>query len=728
MTSSDNLPLGNESNEALPQARDDVEITEQVYLGKPCYILKDPTTLRFYRLRPPEYLIYRMLDGKTTVEDILKALDGRFPAEEYDQQAVMSFLIMLRGANLVHVAGYSQTEYLLKRKKTLTRSIFKKLWAEFLFYRFPLFDPDKTLIYLEQHIGRILFRRATGWAVLAMLIGALALVLSNVDKLGQSQPLLSWINLLYLGGAVLLIKPIHEFGHGLTAKHFGCEVHEMGFLLLVFTPCFYCDVSDAWMIPEKRRRMWITGAGIAVEVVLAGLAAYVWALTEPKTVLNQFALNMMLAAGVNSLMFNGNPLLRYDGYYFLMDLLEIPNLKQKGSGYLWYLIRRWVFRDETAQAPIDVAGREWLVILYAIASAVYRWFIMIAITILVWTFLDPYGFGVVGAIMAIGCIYTSLLVPFGRFIKYFVEQRHSIRIRPVAASVLAGAGAAIIGFVLLIPIEQTVDVQCVLRPAEIHPLYVTQPGEILVSQNPSYVQDGQAVEAHQVLLRLTDPVLEKTADDLKFQIAQMNVQKDRSQQRGDVGEVARINAKIEGLQAQYDQARTNLEKLTLRSPSSGILQVRTKTPFHNLEGSFVPLQTEMMAIYPSGEFDAVAAMSHRDYGQIQAGQKAEVLLWAFDNEVFETQVRSKPPRPVWRLSSPAFSTAFGGEIATMPAASKEEAMEPAENTYELELRLPTDARLRDGMSGRAKIILTKKTLARTVYVWFVRTLRHDIRL
>ncbi|MCH9022530.1 MAG: hypothetical protein IID32_07175, partial [Planctomycetes bacterium] len=343
-----------EDSAPLPRARVDVELAEQVYYGKPCWVLKDPAALRYYRLRPPEHTIYKMLDGKVKMDEILQILKERFPEDEYDAQAVMNFIIMLRGANLLHIPGQSDTDYLLKRKKVLTRGFFKRLSQEYLFFKVPIFDPDKLLNVQYKYLGRLIYSRFTGICVWIMLAGALLLLIDNIDKMGQAQPLLSWTNLLYLIPALFFIKLIHEFGHGLTSKHFGNEIHEMGILFLVFTPCFFCDVSDAWMIPAKRKRMWITAAGIVVEIVLAGLATYIWALTEPKTVINQFALNVMVAASVNTILFNGNPLLRFDGYYFLMDGVEIPNLRQKGFGYLIYLLQRHVLGMKDATEPIDV--------------------------------------------------------------------------------------------------------------------------------------------------------------------------------------------------------------------------------------------------------------------------------------------------------------------------------------------------------------------------------------
>lgn len=729
----DNITLGIDSpqddSSYLPRARGDVEITEQVYYGKPCYVLKDPTTLRYYRLRPPEYTIYQMLDGKATMEDVLKVLSERFPKDEFDAQAVMGFIIMLRGGNLLHVPGDSNIDYLLKRKKMLTRGIFQRLRQEFLFFRIPLFDPDRLLNYLQERLGGIIFSRFSAIVVWGMLVGALALFFSNIDNLSQRQPLLSWINLLYLVPSLFFIKIIHEFGHGLTSKHFDTEVHEMGILFLVFMPCMYCDVSDAWMVAEKRKRMWITAAGIVVEIILAGLATYIWALTVPGSIINQFALNVMLAASVNTILFNGNPLLRYDGYFFLMDMMEIPNLKQKGTSYLWYLMQRFILGLDSATEPIDIKGREPAVLGYAICSAIYRWFIMVAIITMVWKFLDPYGWGLIGGIMALGCIYTSFITPIVKFVKFMFTQRTRLHIRLAGASILAVVfGGAVYGL-LLLPVEQSVDAQCILRPARIHPLYVSQAGFIDTGINDNLLRDSQDVTVGQTLLVLSNPQLEYEVNDLQLQIEQMKIEAYQAHQQGHNARKAQIDAEIKGLRVQYDRIKRNRDKLTIKSPIDGLVQMRTGESMANLDGKYLPLQAELLAVYAPGQFEAVAAISHRDIELIKPGQKVLIKLWARDDQVIESQVQTKPPAPVLKMSSPAFSTAFHGEVPTLASTEKEQALEPAENTYELVLPLAeVDLQLRDGMVGRAKIIIEKQTVAQTVYRWLITTLRLDLRL
>ena len=190
-----------------------------------------------------------------------------------------------------------------------------------------------------------------------------------------------------------------------------------------------------------------------------------------------------------------------------------------------------------------------------------------------------------------------------------------------------------------------------------------------------------------------------------------------------------IEFKIEGLKAQHKQAIRNLDMLTLTSPIDGIIQLHTDEPLVKLDGRYMPLQTNLFVVYERGQFEAVAAINHRDYGLIEPNLPTQIKLWSFDGEVFESRVVEKSPSPVARLYSPALSAAFGGQVPTMPAATPIEALEPAENTYQLELPIQQKELLfREGMVGKAKIQIGKKSLASLFYRWLLQTLRQDIRL
>ena len=177
-----------------------------------------------------------------------------------------------------------------------------------------------------------------------------------------------------------MTKVLHEFGHGLSCKHFGGECHEMGVMMLVLTPCLYCNVSDSWMLPNRWHRAAIGAAGMYVELVLASICTFIWWFTEPGP-LNYICLNVMFICSVSTVMFNANPLLRYDGYYILSDVLEIPNLRQKASTILNRKLGAWCLGLEEPEDPFLPKRHQWLFALFTVASAVYRWVVTFSILV-----------------------------------------------------------------------------------------------------------------------------------------------------------------------------------------------------------------------------------------------------------------------------------------------------------------------------------------------------------
>ena len=175
-----------------------------------------------------------------------------------------------------------------------------------------------------------------------------------------------------------VMKILHELGHAVSCRHYGGRCHELGLMLLVFTPCLYCDVSDAWMLRDRWRRIAIGAAGMAVELVLAAVATFLWWWSEPGW-LNSVCLDVMFIGSVSTLLLNGNPLLRYDGYYILADLLETPNLQQQAGGVVRRWVARWLLGIETPPDRLLPERGHWLLALYAVASTAYRLAVVVAI-------------------------------------------------------------------------------------------------------------------------------------------------------------------------------------------------------------------------------------------------------------------------------------------------------------------------------------------------------------
>jgi putative peptide zinc metalloprotease protein len=224
-------------------------------------------------------------------------------------------------------------------------------------------------------------------------------------------------NLVLLWFVYPVVKALHELGHAYATRRWGGEVHEIGMMLLVLSPVPYVDASSAWGFRDKRKRMVVGAAGIAVELFLGALALFVWLMVEPGAV-RAVAYNVMLISGVSTLLFNGNPLLRFDGYYVLADAIEIPNLGARSNSILGTCSSVTCSASRRPRAPAHSTGeRVWMVV-YGIASFIYRIFISFIII----TFIAG-KFFVIGILLAIWALATQVLMPVGKSLSFLFKAR-----------------------------------------------------------------------------------------------------------------------------------------------------------------------------------------------------------------------------------------------------------------------------------------------------------------
>jgi putative peptide zinc metalloprotease protein len=307
--------------------------------------------------------------------------------------------------------------------------------------------------------GLLIWLACLGWGVYSLM--------GHWDDLSRrAGGVLSVENLPLLYVAFTLIKAIHEFGHAFACKKFGeesgsgGEVHIMGIMFLVFTPMPYVDASSSWAFRSKWHRMIVGAAGMYVEMAVAGLAAVVWANTSAGAV-NAIAYNVMFIASVSTVIFNANPLLRYDGYYMLSDVLEIPNLAQRGKEYLYYLVKKYAWGVRQAQNPSHSPGeRAWL-LSYALCSTVYRWFICVAILLFVAGALF-----IVGLVLAVAAVIAWVCVPIGKFIYYLASNPELARVRPRAVISTLGVLGGLLAALGAIPVPDRYRMEAVVAPAE----------------------------------------------------------------------------------------------------------------------------------------------------------------------------------------------------------------------------------------------------------------------
>lgn len=344
--------------------RRDLIIRRQETPGGPAFVLKDPVTERFFRFSEPEYFIAHELDGATAPDVVRQRVEERFGAA-LSTETLAQFLERLSRLGLLETDG-AEAKPLVNRRKRIRGTL--------LYLRVPAFDPNRFFDWL---VPKVEFFFTPVFMVFsgALIAWAFVFTISSSNEIARDVGRLYRFDALFLAWvAILVITTAHEFAHGLTCKHFRGEVHELGFMLIYFQPAFYCNVSDAWLFPEKSKRLWVTFAGAYFELFLWALATLAWRAVEPGTWMSFLALIVMATSAIKSF-FNINPLVKLDGYYFLSDYLEIPNLRQKAFSYLQATVKRlWGSAVRDIQQVTRRERRIYLV--YGLLAVVYSYWLL----------------------------------------------------------------------------------------------------------------------------------------------------------------------------------------------------------------------------------------------------------------------------------------------------------------------------------------------------------------
>ena len=435
--------------ELRPRLRSLVQSFRQHYRGRLWYVFRDPSNNQFFRVDEAGYRFVGMLDGRRTVAEVWEACNDQLGDAAPTQGEAIQLLGQLYTSNLIHAELAADAAGMFTRyKKRMGRQV-RGYLMNVLFARVPIFDPDRLLDRLAPWLGWVFGPVGLVLWVVLLGCGLYSLAGQTDDLFDQSRNVLNPANLplLYLSFGVL--KLIHELGHGLSVKYFGkkeqvgSEVHTIGLMLMVLTPVPYVDASSAWAFRSKWRRAFVGAAGMYVELACAAAAAIVWSSTGANApTVHAIAYNVMFIASVSTLLFNANPLIRFDGYYILSDLTELPNLYQRSKDYLYYLVKQYVYGVRNPRNPAHSAGERAWFVGYGLTSAAYRVFLGVTIVLFVAGQLF-----FIGMVMAGLAIVTFLLVPWGKWAKYLASHAELSRTR--ARSVLASA-AFVLGVAALL--------------------------------------------------------------------------------------------------------------------------------------------------------------------------------------------------------------------------------------------------------------------------------------
>ena len=314
--------VSSSSRSLTVRKRPDLTANRQQYQGAGYWVVKEPVGLQYFRFHEEEYFILNMLDGHVSLQQIKDGFERQFAPQKITFGDLQQFIGMLHRSGLVISNSPGQGKALRERGRKKKNKETLGKFANVFALRYRGFDPEKILNGILPWFGWLFTVPALIFFVLFLISASLLLATQYETvyaKLPTFQQFFAADRWLILATTMAIVKVLHEFGHGLSCKKFGGECHEIGFMLLVFTPCLYCNVSDSWMLPNKWKRVWIGAAGIYVEMILASFAAYVWWFTEQGTTINDLCLNMMFLNVVSTILVNGNPftqirwLLHFDG-------------------------------------------------------------------------------------------------------------------------------------------------------------------------------------------------------------------------------------------------------------------------------------------------------------------------------------------------------------------------------------------------------------------------------
>ena len=719
--------------------RPDLVIRVSNYQGEDSWIVKDPVALKYFQLREPEYFACQLLDGESSAVEIREALEAEFPEIKITTQTVHFLVNSLHKNGLLVSDLPGQAEPLRQRRNKELKQKATQLLMSAMSLRFPGVDPESFLSWLYPKV-RFLFWRSTTIVCVLLMISAATLILSNLGEFYARLPEFGQFfnvrNILFMGSILIVTKSIHELGHGLMCKHFGGECHEIGFMLLVMTPAMYCNTSDSWLLPNKWHRIAIGAAGMYVETVIAAVATFVWWYTHPGW-LHYLALNTVFLCSISTIIFNLNPLLRYDGYYMLSDYLEIPNLSQKSKTSMINGLRVACLGMKPVQHRSLPKRRRWAFATYSYASFFYRWFVMLAIFWFLIQILEPYGLNILAYAMIAMSMVGMIVIPLFKVAKFFLYPGRLREVKRFRLITTAALVAVTVWFLFTIPVSRHVTAGFTLGPIDAGQVYVSQAGKI---QSLEKVP-GDTVSRGDTIAILENDELALETERLRGALARESATlatlKLASRDRAGVGrQIAETSIRIADIEQRMKVQHQKSQHLTLVASRDGevinppnvvMTPTRDAMQMQGWHGSpmdpgnrdaFFEASTLFCVVGDTDQMQATMVVGESEIKLVSTDQKVELMFDEFPGKRFKGRVVNVARDSLEELPR-ELSINNGGSVAVQPGRDGREA--PLLTSYEVSVSIDGDNHeLLTGFRGNAKIQVSSLPLGQQL-VRYVQT-------
>jgi len=701
-----------------------------------CQVVKDPINLKYYRLSNQEHFVFNLLDGHHTLDQVQKEFESRFPPDRLSLEDLEAFARQLVTNGLVQHESPNTGQQLFQKlgKQKWTRRLAN--FTNILYIKIPVFDPDRVLNWMYRYLYWIF----TNWFLIlsiGFMLSAVALVAMKFqifwDKLPAYQEFFRFRTLLYMWISLGIVKVIHEFGHGLSCKAFGGECHQMGVLLMCFSPSLFCNVSDAWTLANKWQRVIISFAGIYVELIIAAASTFVWWYTPHWPFVNNIALCLMTLCSVSTFLFNANPLMRFDGYYIMADMIEVPNLREKSNRFLSNLASDKCLGVEVPPQQYMAPWRKWLFAGYAIASWIYRWVVTFGILYFMATWLKPYKLEHVSIMLAAAALLSMVFWPLFRVAKNIRQRGRLPDMKRKRVWITSSIAAAVIlaFFLLPLPINRVRETGLVqVQESAVYTVAVPDPGGILRDQ---FVQDSDHVVAFQDLAIFFNQKQEARLAQLDEQVSFLREQKQalhaqlrnappdpeaKSQYKKELSET---EDKLKTAETQLaDLQRVAEELRTLRASKGGIVMSAPKRddmfkfwdkaeapPFCRI-GDLTKLRVLVPVSPPEYREIKENLLRKRTEQPDAAFLEASILVANRSDHIYTGRVTKVPDMNEANIPT-GLTSRGGGPVAIRPAQDQNQNSnrnEPVAQTYLIQVEvLDPDGTILPGVQAKVKIHL-----------------------
>jgi len=552
--------------ELKPRLRHHITVNAHRYRGRRWYVLEDHVTGQVRRLTPQSYLIVGLMNGERTVDRLWELSSQRLGEEMPTHEEMLQLLASLYQANLVRMAISGDISELFKRGKEAERKQWMLKLKSPLSIKIPLIDPEHFLLATQQYV-KPLFSIIFGLLWCFLVISMLTLVGQHWDELTKnvSDRILAADNMVLLWLIYPIIKLLHELGHGYCVKRGGGEVHELGIMLLVLIPMPYVDASSSSAFADKKQRMLVGSAGIIVELFIASLAMLVWVNAEPGMI-KSIAYNIIFIAGVSTVLVNGNPLLRFDGYYILSDYLEIPNLGQRANQYWGWLSKRFIFGVQGLTSPAyDKREALWL-FGYGFAALIYRLFLMVSIILFV-----AQQYFVIGVILALWSFIGTLVWPNLKMLKNTWRDSDILSGRRSPTVMIPASAIFMVLLLGVMPLPLTTSIEGVVQ--------MNEDRRVLAGENcfikGFHKQPGETITKGDLLVSCENRQLRTEQQVLQQQYVEARAQ--RQSVWDDPVQLKIYDDELLRLNSELKESQGRLKSLSLFAKADGIWEVSNVT-------------------------------------------------------------------------------------------------------------------------------------------------------